>query len=61
MEKNLTSSHEDTASIPVLAQWVEDMGLACIAVAVAVAQPGSYSFNSLAWEPPYASGAALKP
>ena len=69
-EVNLTSIHKDAGSIPALAQWVRErccelwcrsqMQLRC-GIAVAVAQASCYIFiQHLAWEPPYAAGAALK-
>ena len=53
---NSTRNCEVVGSIPGLSQWVQDLALLwlwCRLVAVALIRP-------LAWEPPYATGAALE-
>ena len=53
-ETNPTRSHEVAGSIPGLAPWVKDLTLLwCRPAATAPIGP-------LAWESPYAAGAALK-
>ena len=70
--KKVTSYHEDAGLIPVLVQRVK---MSCVATSCSVGPRRSWDLvllwpwprptaetpvGSLAWEPPYAAGAALK-
>ena len=54
--KNPTSICEDLGSIPGLGQWVKDTVLLWLWCRLAAATP----IGTLAWEPPYETGVALK-
>ena len=54
--RNPTRNHEVAGWIPGLAQWVEDLALLWLLHRLAATAP----IRPLAWEPPYAVGAALE-
>ena len=74
VEMNLTSTHEDACSIPGLGQWVEalalpvkcgvvrrcSLDLALLLLWLRCRSVPTAPVGPLAWEPPYAGGAALK-
>ena len=53
---NLTRNHKVLGSVPGLTQWVKDLALLWLWHRPAATAP----IKSLAWEPPYATGAALE-
>ena len=55
-ETNPTRNHEVAGSIPGLTQWVKDLVVLWLWRRLAAVAP----IRPLAWEPPYAAGAALK-
>jgi len=56
VEKNQTRNHEVIGLIPGLTQWVKDLALLWLWCRLEATAP----IRPLAWEPPYASGVALK-